>query len=155
LSCDAEAIVRPAHEAHSSAQRLAAERPRFSSGPLQPLDALRLDAKARAELAAELLASLDGPADPDAATAWDEEIQRRVDALEAGAETLESWESVKRRIASDILGRWLGHSVTSKQQAKSFPPQSVGTKNNMLDWEANSSMWSFMQHKYSAHEPSH
>jgi hypothetical protein len=49
-------------------------------------DALRLDVKARAELAAELLASLDGPADPDAASAWDEEIQRRVNAFEAGTE---------------------------------------------------------------------
>jgi putative addiction module component (TIGR02574 family) len=68
-------------------------------------DALRLDAKARAELAAELLASLDGPADPDAATAWDKEIQRRVNALEAGTEKLESWESAKRRIAKDILRR--------------------------------------------------
>ena len=68
-------------------------------------DALRLDARARAELAAELLARLDGPADPDAATAWDEEIKRRVDSLEAGAEKLESWERVKRRIATDILGR--------------------------------------------------
>ena len=68
-------------------------------------DALRLDTKARAELAAEILASLDGPADPDAAGAWEEEIQRRVDALEAGTEKLESWETVKRRIASDILGR--------------------------------------------------
>ena len=68
-------------------------------------DALRLDAKARAELAAELLASLDGPADPDAATAWDEEIRRRVDALEAGTAKLESWDSVKRRIARDILDR--------------------------------------------------
>ena len=68
-------------------------------------DALRLDAKARAELAAELLASLDGPADPDAGIAWDREIKRRVDALEAGTEKLESWESVKRRIARDILGQ--------------------------------------------------
>jgi putative addiction module component (TIGR02574 family) len=68
-------------------------------------DALRLDTKARAELAAEIIASLDGPTDPDAATAWDKEIQRRVDALEAGTAKLESWESVKRRIASDILGR--------------------------------------------------
>ena len=68
-------------------------------------DALRLDVKARAELAAELLASLDGPVDPDAAAAWDKEIQRRVNALEAGTEKLESWESTKRRIAKDILGR--------------------------------------------------
>jgi hypothetical protein len=68
-------------------------------------DALRLDSKARAELATELLASLDGPADPDAATAWDKEIQRRVNVLEAGTEKLESWESAKQRIANDILRR--------------------------------------------------
>lgn len=68
-------------------------------------DALRLGVKDRAELAAELIASLDGPTDPDAATAWDEEIRRRVDALEAGTEKLESWESVKLRIATEILGR--------------------------------------------------
>jgi hypothetical protein len=33
-------------------------------------DALRLSPEVRAELAAELLASLDGPADPDAEAAW-------------------------------------------------------------------------------------
>jgi putative addiction module component (TIGR02574 family) len=68
-------------------------------------DALKLSPETRAKLAAELIASLDGPADPDAATAWDKEIERRVDALEAGTEKLESWESVKRRISTDILGR--------------------------------------------------
>ena len=68
-------------------------------------DALRLDVKARAELAAELLASLDGPPDPNAAAAWDEEIQRRIKALESGTEKLESWESTKRRIANEILRR--------------------------------------------------
>ena len=68
-------------------------------------DALRLDERARAELAAQLLASLDGPSDPDAATAWAEEIERRVNALEAGTERLESWQNAKRRIATDILGR--------------------------------------------------
>lgn len=39
-------------------------------------DALRLDPEARAELVAELLASLDGPADPDAEAAWNVEIER-------------------------------------------------------------------------------
>ena len=68
-------------------------------------DALRLETKDRAELAAELLASLDGPADPDAATAWDAEIKRRVVALEAGTIDLESWDNAKRRISKDILGR--------------------------------------------------
>jgi putative addiction module component (TIGR02574 family) len=68
-------------------------------------DALRLEPETRAELAAELLASLDGPLDQDAAVAWDAEIERRVTAIEAGAITLESWEQVRRRIDKDVLGR--------------------------------------------------
>lgn len=68
-------------------------------------DALRLDADARAELAAEILASLDGPADPDAEAAWAAEIQRRVAAIVSGTAQLEPWEEVKRRIEKDILGR--------------------------------------------------
>ena len=68
-------------------------------------DALRLDEHARAELAAELLASLDGPADPDAEAQWAAEIERRVAAIEAGTAVLESWNEVRRRIERDILGR--------------------------------------------------
>jgi putative addiction module component (TIGR02574 family) len=68
-------------------------------------DALRLDDNARAELAAELLASLDGPADRDAAQAWDAEIDRRIEAIEAGDISLEPWNEVKRRIERDILDR--------------------------------------------------
>lgn len=68
-------------------------------------DALRLDIDSRAELAAELLASLDGPADPDAETAWEAEIERRIAAIESGTAQLEPWEDVKRRIERDILGR--------------------------------------------------
>ena len=68
-------------------------------------EALRLDTNARADVAAELLASLDGPADPDADAAWAAEIARRVAAIEAGTAKLEPWESVKRRIERGILGR--------------------------------------------------
>jgi putative addiction module component (TIGR02574 family) len=68
-------------------------------------DALRLDVDSRAELAAELLASLDGPADPDAEAAWAVEIERRVAAIEAGTVKLEPWDNVKRRIEKEILGR--------------------------------------------------
>jgi putative addiction module component (TIGR02574 family) len=68
-------------------------------------DALRLDEHARAELAAELLASLDGPADPDAESQWATEIERRVAAIEAGTATLEPWNDVRRRIQRDVLGR--------------------------------------------------
>ncbi|HLG57293.1 MAG TPA: addiction module protein [Vicinamibacterales bacterium] len=68
-------------------------------------DALRLEPDARAEVAAELLASLDGPTDPDAEAAWDAEIERRIEAIEAGTIRLEPWAEVKRRIERDVLGR--------------------------------------------------
>jgi putative addiction module component (TIGR02574 family) len=68
-------------------------------------DALRLDEHARAELAAELLASLDGPADADAETEWAAEIERRVASIESGTAILEPWDEVRRRIARDVLGR--------------------------------------------------
>jgi putative addiction module component (TIGR02574 family) len=68
-------------------------------------DALRLDTPERAELAAELLGSLSGPPDPRADAAWDVEIDRRLAAITTGTAELESWESVKRRIETEILGR--------------------------------------------------
>lgn len=68
-------------------------------------DALRLDDESRAALAAELLGSLDGPADSDAESAWDAEIERRIAAIEAGTIQLEPWEQVRQRIEKDILGR--------------------------------------------------
>lgn len=67
-------------------------------------NALRLGADERAELAAELMASLDGPADPDAEAAWAAEIKRRIDGIEEGTVALEPWEDVKRRIEREILG---------------------------------------------------
>ena len=68
-------------------------------------EALRLDEHARAELAAELLASLDGPADSDAEAEWAAEIERRVASIESGNAILESWDDVRRRIKRDVLGR--------------------------------------------------
>ena len=66
-------------------------------------NALRLNANERAELASELLASLDGPADPNAEAAWAVEIKRRVQAIEDGTVELEPWQDVKRRIENEIL----------------------------------------------------
>ena len=54
-------------------------------------------------MAAELLDSLDGPADPGAGAAWAAEIERRVTAIEAGTVKLESWEEVRGRIEREIL----------------------------------------------------
>lgn len=46
--------------------------------------ALTLSETERAKLASDLVASLDGPAEKDAATAWDIEICRRINEIEAG-----------------------------------------------------------------------
>lgn len=69
------------------------------------VDALRLEPDVRAEIAAELLASLDGPGEPDAEVAWDAEIERRIRAIETGEMKLEPWSEVRRRIERDVLGR--------------------------------------------------
>ena len=50
-------------------------------------------------------AELARTADPDAETAWAMEIERRVEAIEAGTVETEPWEDVKRRIESEILRR--------------------------------------------------
>jgi len=43
--------------------------------------------------------------DPDADAAWAAEIDRRVEAIEAGTLRLEPWDQAKRRIEKEILGR--------------------------------------------------
>ena len=67
--------------------------------PLESLcrDALQLSEGDRATLARDLVASLDGPADPDAAKAWDIELCRRLNEIEAG--------SAKMLDADEVLGR--------------------------------------------------
>jgi len=64
----------------------------------QALDlALELSAAERAALAHDLLASLDGPADADAARAWEAEIARRLEQLEhGGAQTVDADEALSR-----------------------------------------------------------
>jgi len=46
-------------------------------------EALALTETERARLASDLVASLDGPADPDVADAWDVEICKRINEIEA------------------------------------------------------------------------
>ncbi len=56
-----------------------------SSALKRALDiALELSPTERATLAHDILASLDGPADVGAARAWENEVTRRLDDLEAG-----------------------------------------------------------------------
>ena len=68
-------------------------------------DLLIVGAGPAGSFAAELLASLDGPAEPDAEPAWAAEIVRRIAAIDAGQTHLEQWDRVKRRIENEILGR--------------------------------------------------
>ncbi len=57
--------------------------------------ALKLPITERAEVAAELLASLDGDADPDVERAWALEIERRVARLRAGEASGRPWSEVR------------------------------------------------------------
>lgn len=61
-------------------------------------EALKLDVSERADLAAELLASLDSEPEEHVEAAWAAEIQRRIARIEAGTEKLLPWEDVQRQI---------------------------------------------------------
>ena len=54
-------------------------------------EALRLSRGERAEVAVELLASLDGAADPGAEAAWAEEVERRARRAREGVSTGADW----------------------------------------------------------------
>ena len=64
--------------------------------------ALALSEAERAKLARDLIASLDGPADNDVAEAWDVEICRRINEVEAGKAQLLDVEDVLARIRTRI-----------------------------------------------------
>ncbi|MBI4701494.1 MAG: addiction module protein [Deltaproteobacteria bacterium] len=65
-------------------------------------DALALPAEARAEVARELLVSLDAPVHPDVAESWLVEIERRVREAEGGTAMIEDWSTVRERIAARL-----------------------------------------------------
>jgi putative addiction module component (TIGR02574 family) len=68
-------------------------------------EALMLPTDERAELAAELIASLDGPADTGVEVAWAAEIERRAAKVLSGESEGAPWEEVRRRIEREISGR--------------------------------------------------
>jgi len=68
--------------------------------------ALTLPEEDRAEIATRLIASLDADSREsrqDVEEAWAAEIERRCEALDAGATTTRSWTEVRRRIETDLL----------------------------------------------------
>jgi putative addiction module component (TIGR02574 family) len=68
-------------------------------------DALNLDTRERAEVAAKLIASLDGEPDEDVEAAWAAEVERRIEEVEAGRAKLVPWDDVERRIEREVLKR--------------------------------------------------
>lgn len=68
-------------------------------------DALRLNVRERAELARDLIASLDGPRDPDLDAAWDIELCRRINEIESGRAVLLEPSEVLARARARLTGR--------------------------------------------------
>ena len=68
-------------------------------------DALKLALPERAELAAELLASLDGAPDEDVEAAWAAEIERRAARARSGADPGRPWPEVRDRIRNGLAKR--------------------------------------------------
>jgi len=61
-------------------------------------EALKLTAHERAEVAEQLIASLDDGSDADVEQAWQEEVQRRLQQVECGEVKTIPWEEVRRRL---------------------------------------------------------
>jgi len=70
-------------------------------------EALALPDPERADLATELLASLDKPAtdDPETVNAlWSEELDRRAKRVLSREATGEDWDSLRQRLADELSG---------------------------------------------------
>jgi putative addiction module component (TIGR02574 family) len=61
-------------------------------------DALALTDAERAELAARIIESLVETRDDDWQSAWDEELQRRLESLDSGASKTVPWSEARRTI---------------------------------------------------------
>ena len=64
--------------------------------------ALELPERERAELASALVASLDGPPDPDAEQLWEAEILRRLETIDRGKASFVTPEEVLARIRARL-----------------------------------------------------
>lgn len=65
-------------------------------------EALQLVDAERADLAYALVTSLDMPADADAADAWDNELNRRLAAVDAGTAIVVDRDEFRRRMQSRL-----------------------------------------------------
>jgi putative addiction module component (TIGR02574 family) len=79
----------------------------MSSPTLEKLrsEALRLPELERAELAHELVKSLDAPADIDAVEAWEKELLRRLAEVDAGTAKLIDRDELRNRMRARMNGK--------------------------------------------------
>ncbi|MEM6486624.1 MAG: addiction module protein [Pseudomonadota bacterium] len=75
---------------------------------LPEVDSVRVDALAlpeleRAALARDLVASLDGPAEPKVSEAWDIELCRRINEIESGEAQFLDLEDVMRKARNRLI----------------------------------------------------
>jgi putative addiction module component (TIGR02574 family) len=68
-------------------------------------DALKLGVAERAELASELIASLDAEGDEDAEGAWATEIEERAARARSGEDPGKPWPEVRDRLERDLKNR--------------------------------------------------
>jgi hypothetical protein len=68
-------------------------------------EALDLSDEERAEVALELVVSLDGPADPDAEGGWSAEVDRRARRVHADSGDGQDWRAVRAEIESKLRRR--------------------------------------------------
>ena len=79
----------------------------MSSPTLEKLrsEALRLPELERAELAHDLVKSLDAPADTDAVEAWEKELLRRLAEVDAGTAKLIDRDELRNRMRARMNGK--------------------------------------------------
>jgi len=68
-------------------------------------DALKLEAAERAELASELIASLDAEADEGVEEAWATEIAERATRARSGHDPGTPWSEVRERVERELKNR--------------------------------------------------
>ena len=67
-------------------------------------DAMKMPPADRALLAERLIRSLDEQVDPDADAAWQDEVARRWEEIQADQAALVPWEAVRERIQGRLRG---------------------------------------------------
>ena len=75
--------------------------------------ALSLPDNERAELAGNLIASLDTTIDPDADAAWQAEIARRADEMRSGKVSTVPWPQVQKKAAACMFSLRTGKGTSS------------------------------------------